>query len=1026
MHTIVWKNKLKINTLSLDDLFNNLKAYESEFMGTSTSTTNSHNVAFLSSSSTNSTTRAVNTAHGVNNASTQGAADSSTTVKNLKEIDLRWNIAMLTMRARRFLKITRRKLDMANKEIIRFDKSKVDCFNCHKRRHFAKECRAPKNQDNGNIEPIRRTVPMIDFVDVNESVVEKPTVVSNEPKTVGKENGAPIIEDRTNAQRVNKQNFSKLTHPSSKRNMFLRTVLTSVSQMRDKKNCVLFTDTASVVLSSNFKLTNESHVLLKVPRKDNMYSMDLKNVVPQGGLTCLFAKATSEKSNLWHRMIGHENGVVKRKNKTLIEDARTMLADSKLPTTFWAEAVNTACYIQNRVLVIKPHNKTPYELFLGRKPILSIMRPFRYPVTILNTIDHLGKFNGKADEGFFVGYSTNVKAFRVFNSRTRIVEENMHVKFSENTPNIIGSGPNWIFDIDALTKSINYKPVVTWNQSNGSAGIKSCDNVDSSGAGFKLSGEEEKKDAKDPGNKDSEGPKDNVVDENIVYGCADDPNLPELEDISIFEDSNGDVFGAEADLNNLESTFQMDVKNAFLYGKIKEEVYVCQPPGFEDPNFPDKVYKVEKALYGLHQAPKAWDKSDILLVQVYVDDIIFGSIRKEMCTEFKKNVVANSIIEAKYVAALSCCGQVLWIQNQLLDYGYNFMHTKIYIDNESTICIVKNPVFHSKANHIKIRHHFIKDSNEKKLIQMIKIHTDKNVALFTKIFDDSVKKKTVNKEEQLQALVDRKKAIITEATIRRDLQLKDVEGVDCLPNAKIFEQLTLIGETPLFPTMMVQAKKDMCEGLAHPTDLNHTPIISQPSTSKPQKKQKPMTQDTEETQPSGLTTNVEDVAFNEENVSKHSNDLLHSESSNGESLGEEDASKQERNIIDIDADKEITLVDETVKDQGREEELFSNLQSRWKFTDTMFEHHVEDNIWKNQQGLVKVKNWKLYDSYGIHYVTMQNTLYYHLVDKMYPLTHHTLYQMFNDVKRQVDYECKMAYELLRLVKKQIREGYVAE
>nr|GEW61714.1 hypothetical protein [Tanacetum cinerariifolium] len=141
---------------------------------------------------------------------------------------------------------------------------------------------------------------------------------------------------------------------------------------------------------------------------------------------------------------------------------------------------------------------------------------------------------------------------------------------------------------------------------------------------------------------------------------------------------------------------------------------------------------------------------------------------------------------------------------------------------------------------------------------------------------DSVKKKTVNKEEQLQALVDRKKVIITEATIRRDLQLKDVKGVDCLPNAKIFEQLTLIGETPLFPTMMVQAQEDMCEGLAHPTDLNHTPIISQPSTSKPQKKQKPMTQDTEETQPSGPTTNVEDVAFNEENVSKHSNDLLHS------------------------------------------------------------------------------------------------------------------------------------------------------
>ncbi|GKC23182.1 ribonuclease H-like domain-containing protein [Tanacetum coccineum] len=282
--------------------------------------------------------------------------------------------------------------------------------------------------------------------------------------------------------------------------------------MCDKKNSVLFTDTEGVVLSPDFTLTNESHVLLKVPRKDNMYSVVLNNVVSQEGLTCLFTKATSDESNLWHRRLGHvnfktknklvrenlvrgienlidlkvkvircdngtefknrvmnqfcemkgikrdftvartsqQNGVAERKNRTLIEAARTMLANSKLPTTFWAETVNTAC----------------------RKHALSFMRPFGYPVTILNTIDHLGKFDGKADEGFFVGYFTNSKAFRVFNNRTRIVEENLHVQFSENTPNIAGSGSNWLFDIDALTKSINYKPVVVGNQSNGNAGTK--------------------------------------------------------------------------------------------------------------------------------------------------------------------------------------------------------------------------------------------------------------------------------------------------------------------------------------------------------------------------------------------------------------------------------------------------------------------------------------------------------------------------------------------------------------------------
>ncbi|GKF59637.1 putative ribonuclease H-like domain-containing protein [Tanacetum coccineum] len=95
-----------------------------------------------------------------------------------------------------------------------------------------------------------------------------------------------------------------------------------------------------------------------------------------------------------------QNGFAERRNRTLIEVAKTMLADSKLPTTFWAAAVNTACYVQNRVLVVKPHNKTPYELFHGRTPTLSFMRPFGCPVTILNTIDHLGKFDGKANEGF--------------------------------------------------------------------------------------------------------------------------------------------------------------------------------------------------------------------------------------------------------------------------------------------------------------------------------------------------------------------------------------------------------------------------------------------------------------------------------------------------------------------------------------------------------------------------------------------------------------------------------------------------
>ncbi|GJU25624.1 retrovirus-related pol polyprotein from transposon TNT 1-94 [Tanacetum coccineum] len=165
-----------------------------------------------------------------------------------------------------------------------------------------------------------------------------------------------------------------------------------------------------------------------------------------------------------------QNRVAKRKNRTLIEAARTMLADSLLPTVFWAEAVNTTCYVLNRVLVTKPHNKTPYELIIGRPPSISFMRPFGCPVTILNTLDSLGKFDGKAKEGFLVGYSVNSKAFRVFNSQTRKVEENLHVNFLENKPNVAGQGPNWLFDIDSLTNSMNYQPVTAGNQTNKNVG----------------------------------------------------------------------------------------------------------------------------------------------------------------------------------------------------------------------------------------------------------------------------------------------------------------------------------------------------------------------------------------------------------------------------------------------------------------------------------------------------------------------------------------------------------------------------
>nr|GEY35936.1 retrovirus-related Pol polyprotein from transposon TNT 1-94 [Tanacetum cinerariifolium] len=141
-------------------------------------------------------------------------------------------------------------------------------------------------------------------------------------------------------------------------------------------------------------------------------------------------------------------------------------------TTAKAPMVNAVKGNWNRVLVTKPQNKTSYELLLGRTPNIGFMRPFSYPVTILNTLDPLGKFNGKVDEGFLVRYSVSNKAFRVFYSRTRIVQETLHINFLKNKPNVAGSGPTWLFDIDTLKKTMNYQPVTAGNQSNPSTVVQ--------------------------------------------------------------------------------------------------------------------------------------------------------------------------------------------------------------------------------------------------------------------------------------------------------------------------------------------------------------------------------------------------------------------------------------------------------------------------------------------------------------------------------------------------------------------------
>ncbi|GJY08328.1 putative ribonuclease H-like domain-containing protein [Tanacetum coccineum] len=576
-------------------------------------------------------------------------------------------------------------------------------------------------------------------------------------------------------------------------------------------------------------------------------------------------------------------------NRTLIEAARTMLADSLLPTTFWAEEVSTACYIFNRVRVTKPQNKTPYELMFGHKPIVSYIRPFGCHVTILDTLSVLGKFDGKCDEGFLVSYSLNNKAYRVYNLVTKRVEVNLHVNFIKEKPNVKGVGYRWMFNIDYLTDSMNYIPISLENQANPHAGTSEVTNnagiskVTTSEGTLQAPNVQASEDddeiaelmvvptavkytaANVGSRKHSIGSKEKecmselqslkaqekgASPTDISYAISDihtyavsqdapqdaaqdDSDMPELEifhsptptlrihnihpqsqilgdpksavqtrskvkihsgayalmsyiqeqqrnnhkdqqhclfacflsqeepkkiadamqDDSWVEamqeellqfklqqvwvlvdlphgakvigtkwvfrnkkDKRGvvvrnkarlvaqgykqeegvdydEVFAPVARIEAIRLflaftsfmgiiVYQMDVKSAFLYGTIDKEVYVAQPHGFVDPDHPKKVYKVVKALYGLHQAPRAWyatlstfleengyrrgaidktlfikkDKNDIMLVQVYVDDIIFGSTRKSWCDEFealmKGRFQMNSIGELTFFLGL--------------------------------------------------------------------------------------------------------------------------------------------------------------------------------------------------------------------------------------------------------------------------------------------------------------------------------------------------------------------------------------
>ncbi|KAJ9561923.1 hypothetical protein OSB04_007083 [Centaurea solstitialis] len=410
-----------------------------------------------------------------------------------------------------------------------------------------------------------------------------------------------------------------------------------------------------------------------------------------------------------------QNGVAERRNRTLIEVARSMLSEANLANQFWAEAVNTACYTQNRSLIVKRFRKTAYELFRNRKPSIEYFHIFGCVCYILNNKDYLGKFDSKSDDGIFLGYSSISKTYRVFNKRRQSIEETIHVRFDESSPTFPHPQDNseinqWadsffqVPDIPIADPSpqdlpdgfeeptpppsqtsiplvINATPITQVtpepDQPTSSEGLSQTTGSKPAPAPSDLLPDPSLNEASTSGQvyqpPTLRWTKDHPIDQVLgnlfssVKTRRQSGNVCIYEELAEFIRNNvwllvpkprkrtiigskwifrnkldevgtiirnkarlvaqgyrqeegidyDETFAPVARLEAIRlflafaahmnfKVFQMDIKNAFLNGKLNEEVYVAQPPGFVDPKFPDHVYKLNKTLYGLKQAPRAW------------------------------------------------------------------------------------------------------------------------------------------------------------------------------------------------------------------------------------------------------------------------------------------------------------------------------------------------------------------------------------------------------------------------------------
>ncbi|GJR44031.1 retrovirus-related pol polyprotein from transposon TNT 1-94 [Tanacetum coccineum] len=308
-----------------------------------------------------------------------------------------------------------------------------------------------------------------------------------------------------------------------------------------------------------------------------------------------------------------QNGVVERRNRTLVKAARTMLTFANLPLFLWAEAIATACFTQNHSIIHKCFNKTPYELINKKKPNIKFFHVFGCKCYLLNDYDDVGKLKAKGDIGVFVGYSKESASFKIYNERTQKIHESVNVNFDEISKK--------------ASKQFSLEPDLSNLNETGKSSNPTVSQVS----------ETSKKDLKDlshnfydeylDASKITKSPTTNVKTSNDQIPSSEEvmvppkntqsvsnesvPNVDETKGID-YDETFAPVARIEAirfffayDAHKDFTVFQMEVKTAFLNGILKEEVYVGQPPGFVSKQYPDHVYALKKALYSLKQAPQA-------------------------------------------------------------------------------------------------------------------------------------------------------------------------------------------------------------------------------------------------------------------------------------------------------------------------------------------------------------------------------------------------------------------------------------